>query len=190
MHDQFDSGRMNDDEALGAALRALPASAPRRDAWPALAARVRHRDRVRRTVWYTLPPAFGCAIALAFAIALPHLHPGAAPPQTMQSPAAGHVGAATGIAALQASSSQWQAWVQDLDRTGAPLDGRRLAEAVGLQDRIGLVDLQLSTARAPATVAGLWQQRITLLQQLGLLHLQPYRVAEQAPPDRGGAIPM
>ena len=68
-------------------------------------------------------------------------------------------------------------WI--LDRNGAPLDGRQLTQAVALQDRIGLVDLQLSAARYSSTTAGLWQQRITLLQQLGLLHLQPYLVATQ-----------
>jgi hypothetical protein len=94
------------------------------------------------------------------------------------------------VAALQASSAQWQDWVQSLSRSGAPLDGRALASAVALQDRIGMVDLQLSAARTPATAAGLWQQRITLLQQLGLLHLQPYTVAEQTHPARNRVISM
>jgi hypothetical protein len=43
-----------------------------------------------------------------------------------------------------------------------------------------MIDLQLSAARDPATLTDLWQHRITLLQRLGLLHLQPYAVAEQA----------
>lgn len=192
MHDRLDSFHMNEDESLGAALRALPASAPDCDAWPALSALVRHRRSVRRTVWYTLPAAFGCAIALAFAWPHVHLRAPLPPPQrTVSQPARANARpAAPDISALQASSTEWQAWVQNLDRNGGPLDGRRLAQAVSLQDRIGLVDLQLSTARAPTTVADLWQQRITLLQQLGLLHLQPYRIAEQATPDRAGAIPM
>ena len=42
------------------------------------------------------------------------------------------------------------------------------------------IDLQLSAATDPAIRASLWQQRIALLQQLGLLHLQPYTVAERA----------
>jgi hypothetical protein len=69
--------------------------------------------------------------------------------------------------------------VQHLDADGAPLNGRALAQAVALQDRIGMIDLQLSAARDPATLTDLWQHRITLLQRLGLLHLQPYEVAEQ-----------
>jgi len=205
MHDRLDHHGMNDDmndeASLAAALRALPACEPPHDTWPALAAQLRRRRGVRKAVWFTLPAAFAAGIALA--LAWPHLHlraplpapvriaqptaPGATRPSAAKPSAIKPV---TEVAALQTSSGQWQAWVQKLDRTGAPLDGRALATAVTLQDRIALVDLQLSAARNPATVASLWEQRITLLQQLGLLHLQPYMVAEQAQPARAHAIPM
>ena len=205
MHDRLDHHGMNDDmndeASLAAALLALPACEPPHDTWPALAAHLRRRRTVRKAVWFTLPAAFAAGIALAFA--WPHLHlrvplpapvriaqpaaPGATRPSATKPSAIKPV---TEVAALQTSSGQWQAWVQKLDRTGAPLDGRALATAVTLQDRIALVDLQLSAARNPATVASLWEQRITLLQQLGLLHLQPYMVAEQAQPARAHAIPM
>jgi len=200
MHDRLDhhgmNGDMNNEASLTAALRALPACEPPHDTWPALAAQLRRRRTLRKTVWFTLPAAFAAGIALAFA--WPHLHlraPLPAPVRIAQPTAPGAIKpsaakAVTDIAALQTSSGQWQAWVQNLDRTGAPLDGRALATAVTLQDRIALVDLQLSAARNPATVASLWQQRITLLQQLGLLHLQPYLVAEQAQPVRAHALPM
>ncbi|MGH8116122.1 MAG: hypothetical protein ACREP0_12695 [Rhodanobacteraceae bacterium] len=190
MQDRLDQYGMNEDASLGAALRALPAVAPAQDAWPALAARVRRRRTVRRTVWYSLPPAFGLGIALVFA--WPHLHLRTAPPPAqLAQPSTRDVGAgARDVAALQAKSTQWQAWVRDLDHNGAPPDGRQLAQAVVLQDRIGLVDLQLSAARNPATVADLWQQRIALLQQLGLVYLQPYRVADQPHPGNAAAMPM
>jgi len=200
MHDRLDhhgmNDGMNDEASLAAALRALPASTPPHDTWPSLAARLRRRRTVRKTVWFTLPAAFAAGLALAFA--WPHLQlraPLPAPMRIAQPTATGATRPSapkpvTELAALQASSGQWQVWVQKLDRTGAPLDGRALATAVTLQDRIALVDLQLSAARNPATVASLWQQRITLLQQLGLLHLQPYMVAEQAQPARAHAIPM
>lgn len=203
MHDRLDhhgmNDNMNDEASLAAALLALPACEPPHDTWPALAAHLRRRRTVRKAVWFTLPAAFAAGIALAW----PHLHlraplpapvriaqpaaPGATRPSATKPSAIKPV---TEVAALQTSSGQWQAWVQKLDRTGAPLDGRALATAVTLQDRIALVDLQLSAARNPATVASLWEQRITLLQQLGLLHLQPYMVAEQAQPARAHAIPM
>lgn len=192
MHDRLDYHRMNDDTALADALRALPAHAPARDAWPELAARIRRRHVVRRTVWFTLPAAFAAGIALAFA--WPHLRlsaPLPAPVRIAAQPAVHAVApAAPDLAALRTSSQQWQAWVQKLDRDGAPLQGPQLARAVSLQDRIGLIDLQLSAARNPSTAGDLWQQRITLLQQLGLLHLQPYTVAEQARPSGTRVIPM
>lgn len=203
MHDRLDHDFMKDDPwkhdpgkdeaALAAALRALPASMPTRDAWPELASRIRRRRAVRKAVWFTLPAAFAAALALT--LAWPQLHRRAAspPPARVAMQTSHHAAtpaASADIDALQASSQQWQAWVQKLDRNGAPLDGRQLTQAVALQDRIGLVDLQLSAARNPSTTADLWQQRITLLQQLGLLHLQPYLVATQRPASNDHLISM
>ena len=190
MHDRLDHPRMNEDASLAAALRALPGSSPAPQVWSELAARIRRRRAVRKTVWFTLPAAFAAGIALT--LAWPRLHvptPPPAPARVVQAHRPAGAGNAD-LAALQTSSRQWQAWVQDLDRDGAPLDGRQLAQAVALQDQIGLVDLQLSAARKPATLADLWQQRIALLQQLGLLHLQPYRLAEQAATDSNHAISL
>ena len=193
MHDRLDHHGMNDEASLTVALRALPASVPPQEAWRNLSARIGRRRTVRRTVWFTLPAAFAAGVALAFA--WPHLHLRApSPPPARAAQAASSAKPDTQLApdvvALQASSAQWQNWVQSLSHDGAPLDGRALASAVALQDRIGMVDLQLSAARSPATAAGLWQQRITLLQQLGLLHLQPYMVAEQTHPAHNHVISM
>jgi hypothetical protein len=194
MHDRLDHDHMNtrpnDDAALAAALRALPTSRPERDAWPDLAARIRRRRNTRRTVWFTLPAAFAASIALA--LLWPHGSMHAPAPVQLAQPTGGSAKqpADAQLATLQASSRQWQNWVQNLDDNGAPLDSHALAQAVSLQDRIGLVDLQLSAARDPATLTDLWQQRITLLQRLGLLHLQPYAVADQASPVAAHAIPM
>ncbi|MGH8233908.1 MAG: hypothetical protein ACREPU_06895 [Rhodanobacteraceae bacterium] len=192
MHDRLDHDRMNDDAALAAALRAIPATLPARDAWADLAARIRRRRNTRRAVWFTLPAAFAAGIALAVLWPRASLHaPSPTPIRAAQSVTApANTTTDTDIAALQASSRQWQTWVQNLDDNGAPLNDRALAQAVALQDRIGLVDLQLSATRDPATLTDLWQQRITLLQRLGLLHLQPYMVAEQVVPAAARATPM
>lgn len=181
MHDRLDHHGMNEDASLAAALRALPPATPPHDIWPDLAARVRRRRAVRKTVWFTLPAAFAACIALVMLWPHAPLHaPLPAPARVAQrpQPAPPSAQATPEIAALQANSRQWQSWVQNLDDHGAPLNGGALAQAVALQERIGMVDLQLSAARNPATLAGLWQQRIALLQRLGLLHLQPYSVAE------------
>ena len=190
MHDRLDHHRMNEDTELAEALRALPAETPPADTWQRLASRTRRRRNVRLALWSGLPAALAAGIALA--VVWPHLdlqrgmpapvriaQPSTLPQATAPETTPSHAAPAADLAALQASSRQWQAWVATLDRDGAPLDPQALAQAVSLQDRIGLVDLQLSAARDPASAAGLWQQRITLLQRLGLLHLQPYAVAQQ-----------
>ena len=175
---------MKDDAALAAALRAMPDAAPPHDGWPALAARVARRRRMRAMLRVGVPAALAAGVALA--AALPHLWPARAPsaPRVAQQE---NVSASTAaeVGALRAQSRRLQAWVRTLEHDGAPLSGDALAGAVAVQDRIGLVDLQLSAATDPAARASLWQERNLLLQQLGLLHLQPYSVAEHARPTRG-----
>lgn len=195
MHARIDHDRMNEDHALAAALRALPAPPPPAG-WPQLATRVRRRRLARRALWTGLPAALATGLAIAFAWPQWPFHadaPATRAAAQVRAPAAGtpasvHAEAPDPLAALQSSSRQWQAWVSRLNRGGAPLDGRALARAVALQDRIGFVDLQLSAARDPAALSELWRQRIALLQQLGLLHLQPYLVAGYAQPRH--ATPM
>ncbi|SRR5579883_375514 len=177
MHDEFDQQRMSSDAALAAALRALPAATPPRGGWERVAARVNRRRRVRNTLRIAVPAAFAAGIALA--IGLPRLQPAPSPaPRAAQQAAPKHA-PVTELDALREQSRRLQTWVQTLDRGGAPLNGGALASAVALQDRIGLVDLQLSAATDPATRTSLWQQRIDLLQRLGLLHLQQYAVADR-----------
>ncbi|MGH8212375.1 MAG: hypothetical protein ACREPP_03975, partial [Rhodanobacteraceae bacterium] len=131
----------------------------------------------RNALRVALPAALAAGIALVFA--LPQLRSTPAPASHIAQRQAGQKHApGKDLDALRTQSQRLQAWVRTLDQDGAPLNGDVLAGAVALQDRIGLVDLQLSAATDPGTRASLWQQRIALLQQLGLLHLQPYTVAE------------
>ena len=109
--------------------------------------------------------------------------PASSPPALAQRIAPAAASTAADLAALQASSGQWQVWVARLDAGGAALDGNALVAAVALQDRIALVDLQLSAARNPDAAAALWRERIDLLQQLGWLHLEPYAVASRSRSD-------
>jgi hypothetical protein len=179
MHDEFDR-RMNAGTTLADALRKLPAPPPPRDGWQHIAAQIKRKNRRRAMLRIAVPAAL--AAGLAIVIGLPFLRHTPAPATHAARPAvAQNVRApASGTDALRTQSQRLQAWVQTLDRNGAPLNGDALANAVALQDRIGLIDLQLSAARDPAARAALWQQRIGLLQQLGLVHLQPYAVADRA----------
>lgn len=188
MHDESDQQRMRDDAALAAALRALPDAMPPSGGWERIAARIARRRRARNTLRIAVPVALAASVAIT--VMLPRWWPShapASPPRVARqaAPVATHATNAD-VGALRAQSQRLQAWVRTLDRNGAPLGGDSLAGAVALQDRIGLVDLQLSAATDPATRASLWQERNVLLQQLGLLHLQPYSVAEHthATPDQ------
>lgn len=182
MHDESDQQRMKDDPALAAALRALPGAMPPADGWERIAMRIARRRRTRATLHIGLPAALAASVAMA--LTLPHWWPEHAPssaPHVARQAVAKARAAGTDLNALRTQSQRLHAWVQTLDRNGAPLDGDALASAVALQDHIGLVDLQLSAATDPATRASLWQERNILLQRLGMLHLQPYSVAERTP---------
>lgn len=190
MSDRLDRPRLDRDSPLAVALRALPAPAPDRDGWPWLAARIRRRRVLRRVAWSAIPVVCVAIVALVFA--WPALW---STPQTAAGRGAPEHSAATTapqaapveLAALQAQSDQWQGWVTALQRGGAPLDGACLADAIALQDRIGLLDLQLSATNGSTATARVWRQRIALLQQLGSVYLQPYAVAERVPSSSAGA---
>ncbi len=172
MPDRHSHELLKRDAALAAALRDLPPHAPPQDLWPLVRARARRRRRLRRIGRIALPAA--AAVVLAVGLSWWHGH-GARPdpqPRAVRStlPAAGP-GVEQQLARWRHDSQRLQELVQVLDRGGAPLDGRELARAAGLQDRIGLVDLQLNTARTPHARLPLWRQRVTLLRQLAVLHV-------------------
>ena len=177
MHDRLDRQRMNEDAALAAALRGLPASDPPNDGWQRLAVRIAHAKRRRTLLRVALPAALAAGLALA--LWLPHMQRAPLPVRAMAQHAVSHSASIADVAALRAHSQRLQDWVRTLDRNGAPLDNVALADAVAMQDRIGLIDLQLSATSDPAASAALWQQRNALLERLGLLRLQPYAVAMQ-----------
>ncbi len=193
MHDRPDHDSMNQDAHLRAALRALPTERPPEDGWPALARRARRRRAARRITWTALPAALAAGVALALLwprAPLQSAKPASTPVARQSAAMQPRAPTANSLAALQASSRQWQHWVQTLDDNGAPLNGRALAEAVSVQDRIALIDLQLSATHDPATLDTLWRQRISLLQRLGLLHLAPHTVAARSDAATLPTIPM
>ncbi len=170
MHDRHDHDRMNSDASLAAALRALPASTPPNDTWPLLAARARRRRRMALGLKAGIPAALAAGIALA--LLLPSRSGPGKPPAVR--PAVASVSASTStadLAKLQSRSQHLEALVRRLNANGAPLDGRSLAGAIELQDRIGLIDLQLTVAHQTRAQVPLWRHRIMLLRQLALLHL-------------------
>jgi len=169
---------LNGDASLRAALSSLPLAAPARSAWPALETVLRVQAVPRRPRW--LPAALVAGLALA-----------ALSPRFISTPSSIEVTTVAGstsvpttnatntgdeLAALHARSQQLETWLQRLADHGASLTGQDLMAAAEIEDLIGLVDLQLAAADKRPEAAGLWRQRISLLEDLAAIRAQPYAV--------------
>lgn len=160
-------------DTLGRVLRNLPDHAPRADTWQHIRARAERRQRHRRAWRQGLPLALAASLLVALGIGYA-VHVQAPAPlavRTTPKPVIGtaHANQGETLAQLQAHSMRLERWLTELRDHGAPLQGRALASAAGLQDRIGLVDLQLAAPGTGGDRRALWQQRIRLLQDLAML---------------------
>lgn len=172
MPDRHHHASMTRDESLATALRRIAPQAPPNDLWPLLAARVRRRRRWHLGLHMALPAALAAGIALAVVLLPRHTADAPSPARiTTHTPATGHDDVARQLLAWQRHSQRLQAWIKQLGEAGAPLDGNTLARVAELQDRIGLVDLQLGAARTPHAQLPLWRRRVALLEQLAALRL-------------------
>lgn len=174
---------LNADASLRAALSALPLAAPDRSAWPAIKAALHAQAAVRPLRHRWLPAAL--AAGLATAAVLPHFI--ATSPTSVDLPSmstmtvvpANTIPTTTvndDIVALSRRSQQLESWLQRLADGGAPLTGQDLMAATEVEDLIGLVDVQLTTANAQPEAAALWRQRVALLEDLTAIRVQPYAV--------------
>lgn len=156
----------------GPALRALPGHAPDADTFARIRARATRRARRRRLLRTGMPLAMAAslliALGLGYALQTPRPSPLAGPART-QAPKVSVTHNGFTLAQLQNHSMRLEQWLGELRANGAPLQGTALASAVNLQDRIGLVDLQLAAPGDAGNRRALWQQRIRLLQDLAML---------------------
>lgn len=165
----------HDAAALRAALRNLPSHAPGRDAWPAVRARVLRGRARRRAFRRWLPTAAAAALLLGLAagwsVFTQRPEPRAVQVQAsrLKPPAGDTAAAEPTLAELQAHSMRLERWLAELRAHGAPLQGQALASAIALQDRVGLIDLQLAAPGTGGDRRALWRQRIGLLQDLAML---------------------
>ncbi|MCC6595543.1 MAG: hypothetical protein IT477_03450 [Rhodanobacteraceae bacterium] len=152
---------------LAHALRALPDAVPQPDVWPRLQRTLEQRRRWRRA----LPAALAAGLlAVAFVPRLltqdavaPVRHGPTASSAAL--PAAVPAGTATDIEALRDRSRMLERWIAAVS-AHAPQDSRDLMAAVEIEDRIGLLDLQIDASRNPGEAAPLWRRRVDLLETL------------------------
>ncbi len=150
-----------DDGRLREALLAMPLHSPPRSVLPALTERLARtrRERAPRR-WIPLAAAAAiCALAL-----LPFLRSAdlAAPVETPPASIADD----GSTAALIAQNQVFESALRSAAFGSRPLSARDALAGAGIEDLIGMLDLELSAASDPATSKDLWQQRLVLLQEL------------------------
>lgn len=187
------------EHALAQSLRALPDAGPLPDLWPALAAAVRRRRRVR--AWkIALPSALAAAIALAVWLPRPPVHEApisAAYPRdalaadAWQAPAFPATAAAATpdeLHGLHRRSQSLERWITAF-AANAPQSARELMAAVEVEDLIGLIDLQLGATRDDADALPLWRQRVALLEDLATIRGSAFAIAANDAGALGAASP-
>ena len=164
-------------------LRALPDAAPAAGTWDRIRQRATARQRRRRLLRRVIPLAVAASLLLALGIGVTLIATRTAPlagTAPAKAPARLNVTRnGESLAQLQAHSMRLETWLGELRAHGAPLQGRALASAVDLQDRIGLIDLQLDAPDAAGDRHALWRQRIRLLQDLAMLRASQSPVSGQ-----------
>jgi hypothetical protein len=139
-----------------AQLKALPARRPARDLWPAVRDAVLAARRHRRERWGLWSVAAAAAVA-GLVVFRPFW--------------TGQVAAAE-LARVKQQSATLEQELERYDPDGRVTSGRAAALAAALEDRIAVIDGELTRLDPPATQAGpaelveLWQQRVDLMQQL------------------------
>lgn len=139
-----------------AQLKALPARHPARDRWPAVRDAVLAARRRRRERWGVWSIAAAAAVA-GLIVFRPF--------------GTGNVAYAE-LARVKQQSATLEQELERYDVDGRVTSGRAAALAAALEDRIALIDGELTrldpadSAVGPAELVQLWQQRVDLMQQL------------------------
>jgi len=139
-----------------AQLKALPVHRPARDRWPAVRDVVLAERRRRRERWGVRSVAAAAAVA-ALIVFRPFW--------------TGQVAGAE-LARIKQQSATLEQQLQRYEPDGRVTSGREAAVASALEDRIAVIDGELTrTGRPdvgvdPAELVKLWQQRVDLMQQL------------------------
>ncbi|TLY56754.1 MAG: hypothetical protein E6K55_00375 [Gemmatimonadetes bacterium] len=139
-----------------AQLKALPVHRPARDRWPAVRDVVLAERRRRRERWGVRSVAAAAAVA-ALIVFRPFW--------------TGQVAGAE-LARIKQQSATLEQQLQRYEPDGRVTSGREAAVASALEDRIAVIDGELTRIGRPdvgvdpAELVKLWQQRVDLMQQL------------------------
>ena len=182
---------------LGAALRALPMSAPNGDVWSELATKLAPPVRARRAR-FAVPAALAACALLAIAFVLMRYQApstatvAATSPSTVSNATTEtqnvNVANAANVAnvandtdgrltALQLRSRELEQWLHETAVAGTPLPGNDLAAAGEIESLIGIIDVELAAPKQ-GDAEKLWQRRVNLLEDLTALRYSNYRLAE------------
>jgi len=146
-------------EQVRAGLRALPAFAPPRDAWPVVLEAARRERRRRRFSTWSGVAAVAAAVVIGFAVL--HRHASPAPEDVA-------------LQQAMAESAAMEQMFESLHPDRRALSGQAASVVADLEDQLAQVDAALNdTANwrgAPDRVAGLWKQRAGLLSALVDVH--------------------
>lgn len=172
--------RLEELKAVREALRGLPALEPPRDLWPSL--RRQLPEEGPRAALKALWAAAAAAVFLGtvwlglkgFRLSAPEAPVSSATEGTAEP-------SAEEIAGLVAESQRLEAILKRLEAGTPVLKGSTAAAIAEIQDRIALVDLQISllqgTNKDRAILARLWKERVGLLGSLVEMHLFRHAVS-------------
>jgi hypothetical protein len=158
-------GDSREEQALGAALRALPTILPPVSALPLLHA---HWAKQRSPSAWRQPQRWAIAAGLA-AISLGVLIYRNSAHETIV-PAVTH--APSNIERLMAQSADWERALQRFDQQSIPIDAGSALASAELEDLIGLTDLQLGATETDTEAESLWQRRVSLMSRLAEVRTQ------------------
>lgn len=172
------ASRLKELVAVRDGLRSLPSLDPPRDLWPSLERRL-PEERPRPALKALWAAATAAVIFGTVWLGLKGFR--LSPPEAPQEAASEVPPAADEISNLMAESQRLEAILKRLEAGTPVLKGSTASAIAEIQDRIALVDLQISllqgTNKDRSLLARLWKERVGLLGSLVEMHLYRHAVS-------------
>jgi hypothetical protein len=179
--------RSDAERSVSAALTQLPLLAPPSDQFARIAIGIAQRKRKQAQRRMTF---FAIAAALALAAILPFALRNESAPTIAHQPATNATNAATNPDAVASNTTSpsddliaRNQWLEAMVRAqGEPMDAASAYASAELEDLIGMVDVQLSATEEPDRQTALWEQRLSLMQELASVRTQSMAVVRNEDP--------